>query len=123
LQLTAEYIFTGTDYLSVWRRPLSEIITGVDNKSLQDVQSTLYQNFPNPFTTSTQIKFQVKNGGNIRLTVSDIFGREAAILADEYLTPGTYEITFNASALTPGIYYYSIQTGNLAETKKMILLK
>jgi len=95
---------------------------------------TLYQNYPNPFNPSTKIKFNVPllrgvdaEGGRgvfVKLIVYDILGREAAIVLNQNVMPGVYEINFNASGLTSGVYFYRLSVGSVySETRKMILLK
>ncbi len=89
---------------------------------------SLSNNYPNPFNPSTKIKYQIPsnvNGetSNVELIVFDILGREVATLVNEQQKPGYYEIDFNASRLTSGIYFYRIQAGNFIDTKKMVLMK
>jgi len=57
------------------------------------------------------------------LKVYDILGREIKTLVNEKLTPGSYEVIFNGSNLTSGIYFYKLMIGNFTDTKKMILIK
>jgi photosystem II stability/assembly factor-like uncharacterized protein len=91
----------------------------------------LYQNYPNPFNPSTIIKFQIKEmssphapGGDLTtLKIYDILGKEVAILVNENLKAGEYEVTFNGSRLPSGIYFYKLIAGDFAETKKMVLIK
>lgn len=77
----------------------------------------LKQNYPNPFNPATTIKFGIPESGDIRLVVYDILGREVKVLMNEYKHPGTYEVNFDASALSSGIYFYSLQTQRGTETK------
>jgi hypothetical protein len=88
----------------------------------------LYQNYPNPFNPSTKIKFNIASNvrsqtANVKLIIYDIIGREIKILVNEQLQPGTYEVTFDGSALPSGVYFYKLETGNYTETEKMLLLK
>ncbi|MCJ7554269.1 MAG: T9SS type A sorting domain-containing protein [Ignavibacteriaceae bacterium] len=83
----------------------------------------LNQNFPNPFNPSTKISWQTPIGGWQTLTIYDVLGREVVTLVNEYRPPGNYEVTFDASSLSSGIYFYKLQVGAFVETKKMILLK
>ncbi len=94
----------------------------------------LYQNYPNPFNSSTKIKYTippVETGhAPSLLRIYDILGREIATLVNEEKVPGTYEVTFDASNLSPkgsmltsGIYFYQLRCGGFAATKKMILLR
>ncbi len=84
---------------------------------------SLFQNYPNPFNPSTRITFTIPNAGYTTLKVFDVLGNEVASLLDKELAQGNYDINFNAANLTSGIYYYTLRTGNLVETKKMMLLK
>lgn len=87
----------------------------------------LYQNYPNPFNPSTKIRFeipnQVRNDNFVRLLVYDITGREIARLVNQELAPGIYEYDFNGSQFSSGVYFYTLQSGEFIETKKMVLLK
>ncbi len=83
----------------------------------------LKQNYPNPFNPATTIKFGIPESGDIRLVVYDILGREVKVLMNEYKHPGTYEVNFDASELSSGIYFYSLQTQRGTETKRMLLVK
>ncbi len=102
---------------------------GVKKISSEIPQSfSLSQNYPNPFNPTTKIKFDVPNtniGKNIDVTivVYDILGRKIQTLIDEALEPGSYEVIFDGSQLTSGIYYYKLITKEFTETKKMILIK
>ena len=126
--ITNGYIFAGTFGQSVWRRSLSEIIA--INKISETVPSSykLFQNYPNPFNPTTKIKFEVppfegRQGGMTVLKVYDILGKEIATLVNEKQSAGTYEVTFDGSKLSSGIYFYTLTTGEFKETKKLILLK
>jgi hypothetical protein len=83
----------------------------------------LYQNYPNPFNPSTKISWQYPVAGHQSIKVYDVLGNEVATLVDEHKTAGSYEVEFDASNLSSGVYLYKLQAGNFVETKKMILLK
>lgn len=83
----------------------------------------LSQNYPNPFNPVTNIKFAVAKTGMVTLKVYDISGREVARLVNEELNAGTYNVDFNASHLSSGIYFYELTSGNFTGTKKMVLIK
>ncbi|MBK9333026.1 MAG: VCBS repeat-containing protein [Ignavibacteria bacterium] len=83
----------------------------------------LYQNFPNPFNPATSIKFYIAKRGNVRLVVFDILGRELSALINESLNPGTYQVSFDGSGLSSGIYFCRLQSGNYINTMKMNLIK
>jgi len=88
----------------------------------------LLQNYPNPFNPSTKIKFcipaDVKHQrSNVRLVVYDLIGREVVKLVDSKLEPGSYEVEFDGSHLSSGIYFYRLDAGDFTETKKMTLVQ
>ncbi|HRI86353.1 MAG TPA: T9SS type A sorting domain-containing protein [Ignavibacteria bacterium] len=83
----------------------------------------LFQNYPNPFNPVTNIKFSLPENGNISLKIFDKLGKEVENLADGYRNAGTYEINFDASGLSSGVYFYKIVTNNFVSTKKMVLVK
>ncbi len=87
----------------------------------------LAQNYPNPFNPSTTIRFSVPNErgktANVNLSVYNVLGQRVTELVNKALPSGNYEVKFNASGLSSGVYYYRLRSGNFVETKKMILLK
>ena len=83
----------------------------------------LYQNYPNPYNPFTKIQYTINKTSNVKLRVYDILGKEIITLINEEKLPGTYEIKFDGSNYSSGIYFYRIETGEYAETKKMLLLK
>lgn len=83
----------------------------------------LQQNFPNPFNPVTQIKFSVPAASNVKLIVTDILGREVATLVNDELAAGNYNVNFDASSFSSGVYFYTIITDNFKQSKKMILMK
>jgi hypothetical protein len=89
---------------------------------------SLSQNYPNPFNPSTKIKFDIPLSGGVRsmltqLKIYDITGRQIAVLVNEPLSPGQYEVTFDASAYSSGVYIYRIEAGEYTASKKMLLIK
>ncbi|MCZ7602034.1 MAG: T9SS type A sorting domain-containing protein [Melioribacteraceae bacterium] len=114
--------------LEEYERNFSTIVS-VDDKHEEVVSDfSLSQNYPNPFNPSTTIKFtvpsDVKRETSItKLVVYDILGREVKTLVNEVKAPGTYEVTFNASQLASGVYFYRLQSGSFMQTKKMILMR
>lgn len=84
---------------------------------------TLEQNYPNPFNPSTVIKYQIPSSDFVSLKVYNEAGKEVASLVNENQEPGNYEINFDGSKLSSGIYFYSIKSGNFNSTKKMLLIK
>jgi hypothetical protein len=83
----------------------------------------LSQNFPNPFNPTTKIRYSIAESNFASIKVYDMLGNEVARLINEEQLAGNYEVDFNASELSSGIYFYQLQAGSFIETKKMILLK
>ena len=83
----------------------------------------LFQNYPNPFNPSTTIKYDLPNEGFVSLKIYNILGKEVKTLVSENESAGTYNISFNASDLPSGIYFYRLSSGNFAQVKKLLLLK
>lgn len=83
----------------------------------------LSQNYPNPFNPITTIKYSLANSGIVKLKVFDILGREVAILVDQEQESGEYQVEFNATTFSSGIYFYRLQVGDFSEIKKMVVLK
>jgi aminopeptidase N len=86
---------------------------------------TLYQNYPNPFNPATMITYQLPYSSNVQLRVYDLLGREVAFLVNEYKPAGKYTVPFSTAdmGLASGVYYYTLQTDNFVQTKKMMLIK
>jgi hypothetical protein len=89
---------------------------------------SLGQNYPNPFNPSTKIKYSIPNsvGSNnfVNMTVYDITGRQVALLVNSFQRSGIYEVDFNASNISSGIYFYKLSVDNkFSEVKKMVVLK
>ena len=124
LKIFDNYVFAGTAYQSVWRRNLSEMLSYI-NKISDNIplEFSLHQNFPNPFNPYTIIKFEIPEISLINLSVYDATGKEIETLINKQLTPGIYQIRWNASQYAGGVYFYKLNTNNYSETRKLILLK
>ena len=83
----------------------------------------LNQNYPNPFNPTTNISYDLPKAGFVRITIYNILGQEVRSLVSQMQTPGTHEVSFNASSLNSGMYLYSISVDNFTQVKKMMLLK
>lgn len=91
---------------------------------------SLRQNYPNPFNPITKIKFDIASiprwrgeGGWTSLKIYDITGREIQTLVNEKLQPGSYEVSFDGSALSSGVYFYKMTAGDYSKARRMIILK
>lgn len=108
---------------SAWSTELSTSITANETQSPLPKEYALDQNYPNPFNPSTTIKYQIPADANISLKIYDVLGNEVDELVNEFKTAGFYEVKFNASKLTSGVYFYRIESDNFTQTRKMLLMK
>ncbi|MGE5795263.1 MAG: T9SS type A sorting domain-containing protein, partial [Ignavibacteria bacterium] len=102
------------------------IVTGIRETANSKVVPNKYvlsQNYPNPFNPSTTIHFGLPEAGHVKLIVYNILGQAVTTLINGFRNSGTYNVTWNASNLTSGIYFYRIESGNFVSVKKMTLLK
>ncbi|MBK7499775.1 MAG: T9SS type A sorting domain-containing protein [Ignavibacteriales bacterium] len=83
----------------------------------------LSQNYPNPFNPNTTISFSIPQKSDVSVKIYDILGNEVTTLVNETREAGRYNVNFNASNYSSGVYFYTIKAGNFNETKKMTLLK
>jgi hypothetical protein len=96
---------------------------GVEDENLVADKFELLQNFPNPFNPTTKIEYRISDRSFVSLKVYNILGDEVATLVNEEKPAGIYNVNFNATGLSSGMYLYKIQAGNFVETRKMILMK
>ncbi|HRF67578.1 MAG TPA: T9SS type A sorting domain-containing protein, partial [Ignavibacteria bacterium] len=96
--------------------------TGNNTTSTPD-KFELSQNYPNPFNPSTVINFSLPSSSLVTLKVYDITGREVKTLVNELRGAGRYDVTFDASNFATGVYFYTLETENFTQTKKMLLVK
>jgi hypothetical protein len=138
--MIAQFIARGTSNLnSVTRLKLLDdfIQAFVDNGFVIGVEPilnnipgkfVLYQNYPNPFNPATKIKFEIpyevkSEKSKVRIIVYDVLGERVAELLSEKLSPGTYEVNWDASNYPSGVYFYKLTTDDVSIAKKMVLLK
>jgi len=98
-------------------------ITSVENEGEIPTEFSVSQNYPNPFNPPTKISFTIAEAGFTSLKIYDVLGNEVIALVSEENPAGEYEIEFDASGLTSGVYFYQLRTGSFIQSKKMVLLK
>jgi len=107
---------------SIWHFTVN--VTGISqNTGVTPEKFELYQNYPNPFNPVTNIKFDIPSLSDIRLTVSELTGREITVLAHGKFSPGQYKAEWDASNFASGIYFVRITSDKFTSVKKIILLK
>jgi hypothetical protein len=83
----------------------------------------LLQNYPNPFNPSTTIRYGLPNRSHVALTVFNTLGQQIAVLQNGEQEAGYHEVKFDGTHLPSGIYFYRMQSGSYAETRKLLFLK
>jgi hypothetical protein len=131
--VAGQNLLVGTNGGGIFRRTLADMLTGVEeNRSTIAETFRLEQNYPNPFNPTTRIAYVIPSGSgsrlqvagsDVRLTIYDVLGRSVAVLVDGVQTPGRHEVTFDARRLSSGVYFYRLQSGNYADTRRMVLVK
>jgi hypothetical protein len=83
----------------------------------------LSQNYPNPFNPSTQIEFYLPNAGELSLEVYNLLGQKVATVTNGFYSSGMHSVTFDASALSSGVYVYTLKSGQQMHSRKFTLIK
>jgi enediyne biosynthesis protein E4 len=103
---------------------LTEIVIGISQISNEvPAGFRLKQNYPNPFNPVTKIRFDVSKSSHVKISVYDITGRIVSTILNNYITAGTYAADFDGSKLASGTYFYTLESVDFRETKKMVLIK
>lgn len=114
------------DYNGAGEVTINEVATSSENDENAQIPTgfKLLQNYPNPFNPSSEITFELPEAADVRLHVFDVLGRQISTLVNEKLSSGLHTSRFNASNLSSGVYFYTLEINGVAiDTKKMILLK
>lgn len=111
--------YIGIDALSIVRTTATKVI---NLYRVSDI-SFLSENYPNPFNPSTTFTFSIAKTGIVRLSVFDIQGKEIVVLVNGYTKTGSYKVSFDASGLSSGVYFYKLETEDFTSAKKMLLVK
>ncbi len=119
--VAAEYIYVadGNYLLILSFRPE----TGVTVVGSLPLGFSLVPNYPNPFNSSTIIRYTSSTNIRIRIDILDVLGRKVETLTEERQTPGLHQVIWNADAMPSGIYFYRIRTDLFAVTSKMLLVR
>lgn len=149
LQWHTEYtpsVFVNSEGLRIQNDTLGNLfVSGITNSSsngddivlikysnITDIKETdntipekyeLYQNYPNPFNSQTEIKFDIAKSDKYKLEIFDILGRRVGLILDENKNVGSYKLSFDASALSSGIYIYKLSSEDLSVVRKFTLIK
>jgi len=117
-------------YANINGTEFGELVTSIDHGNISPSAFSLSQNYPNPFNPSTKIKFTIPfvtlsgvEGSSTTLKIYDVLGNEVATLINEEKPAGGYEVEFDATGITSGIYFYQLIAGSFVQSKKMLLMK
>jgi hypothetical protein len=117
---TTEGVFLSTNNGTTWK----STTTGIAGSSVPSPDGfELAQNYPNPFNPTTVIRYQIPTNSYVSLEVYDLLGRKIGTLVSQHQSPGAHAVTFNASNLSSGVYFYRLTAGRFIETKKLMLTK
>jgi photosystem II stability/assembly factor-like uncharacterized protein len=123
LTISGNYIFAVVNG-TLWRRLLSDLITFIERNSTESLSHfRLEQNYPNPFNPTTIINYGIPKESYVTIKVYDILGREVATLVNDEKLAGKYEVKFDGSKLSSGVYFYQLRAGSYTATKKLLLIK
>jgi len=100
-----------------------DCVTAIEEISAVPVEHSLIRNYPNPFNSSTEIRYALSEQGNAELIVYDLMGREVAVLVDEVQPAGNYSLTWDASRQSSGVYFARLRTNAQSFVCRLVLLK
>ena len=111
-------------FFSRHRHPNPFIPTGVatEAENIEPPGIELVQNYPNPFSGSTRIRYTLDDASRVDLVVYDILGREVEVVVQQFQSSGQHEITFDASSLAGGVYLYTLDVGGQKISRKLIVM-
>ncbi|MDP1675415.1 MAG: T9SS type A sorting domain-containing protein [Bacteroidota bacterium] len=115
-------LLAATEGMGVFRTV--SLVSSVENaRTVRPTAFAVSQNYPNPFNPSTTISFILPTSSYVSLKIFDVLGKEVGSLVSENLSAGTYSRLWNAAKMASGVYFYRLQAGAFAETKKLMLVR
>jgi hypothetical protein len=110
-------------YVGMYSNDAEGGTVGLDNEAVMPKGFSLEQNYPNPFNPVTQISYEIPSQGNISLELFDIRGVKIKSLFDGLQSAGSHTFTLDASGLASGVYFYSMTSNGINQTRKLVLMK
>jgi hypothetical protein len=111
------------DGVAIYNYALEEYVVSDEDDGELPAQVTLKQNYPNPFNPATTINYQLPSASDVQLRIFDALGREVATLVDTQQAAGSYQVAFDGSRLSSGIYFYRLETESATRVRSMLLTK
>lgn len=96
-------------------------VTSIDDHGTADNALVVWQNYPNPFSGSTNIIYQLLNPGEVNVAIYTMDGRKLETLADNFQTTGNYQLVWQAGNLPEGVYFCRFQVDGFVETRKLLI--
>jgi photosystem II stability/assembly factor-like uncharacterized protein len=117
------YLYAGTYSTGTWRYSLADFnIDAVNENPFASPTLQLAQNYPNPFSTTTNVEFRLPTEARVTLNVYNSLGEEVATVANEKMSAGEHSLPFRAAGLQNGIYFYRLTAGRFSQTGKMTVV-
>jgi hypothetical protein len=110
----------GNEYIN---ETTAEVTPSFLGEAIVITEYKLHQNYPNPFNPTTTLVYDVKDEGMVTLKVYNVMGQEVAELVNQSRENGRYAVSFDATGLSSGIYFYTVKVNNFTDTKKMLLVQ
>lgn len=124
-QAKLEFLLSSAGAVQIWidAVTITETVPWTTGITELETEKPLLTIYPNPFHSSTTLKYCIKESGFVSLKVFDILGHEVTTLVNEQKPAGDYPIDWNAAGLSEGIYFCKLQAGTFSETRKLVLQK
>jgi hypothetical protein len=113
----------GIPDMGAYESPLANPVGVEENETGHPSEYALYQNYPNPFNPTTNIEYEIPAAGFVTLKVYNMLGQEVATVVNEERDAGSYQVQFDGTGLSSGVYFYRIQAGDFVDAKKLLLIK
>lgn len=115
------HIAAGTS-VGVVFRTIESTLTNIEDSFVPE-RFSIVTNYPNPLKLSTTIAFTLRHPSDIQLEVFDLLGNRVRVLENGFKSSGEHEITFDATGLPSGVYFYTLSAGDFTQTRKMVVLR
>jgi photosystem II stability/assembly factor-like uncharacterized protein len=121
LAICGNYVYINT-VTTIYRGSLSKLVTAVNENPIVSTNLQLSQNYPNPFSTTTNVEFRLPNEARVTLNVYNSLGEEVATVANGEMSAGEHSLPFRAEGLQNGIYFYRLTARKFSQTGKMTVV-